>query len=66
VFIKNVISEPQEFILEVVYPGGRWGSKRKLPAYQTLAVDVRALRDSQEKDSDGDAIPSDATVGHIY
>jgi hypothetical protein len=65
VFIKNVTNESREFILEIVYQGGRWGSKRKLTAYQTLALDVRAIRDSQEKDPDGDVIPPEAASGHI-
>src|SRR5262249_38376607 len=26
VFIKNTTSEPQRFLLDIVYPGGMWGS----------------------------------------
>jgi hypothetical protein len=66
VFLKNTTDAPQRFYLELVYPGGRWGAKlRTIDAHQTLAFDVRAIRDSQEKDVDGDAIPADATVGHV-
>ncbi len=65
VFIKNVTNESREFILEIIYQSGRWGSRRTLPANQTLAIDIRAIRDSQEKDSNGDAIPPEAASGHI-
>src|SRR5262245_20219073 len=66
VFIKNVTNEPQEFILNIFYPGGRWGLKSSsLAPNQTLAVDVRKLRDTQEKGVEGNAIPPDATSGHV-
>jgi hypothetical protein len=66
VFIKNATNEPQEFILNIFYPGGRWGlTSSSLAPNQTLAVDVRKLRDTQEKGVEGNAIPPDATSGHI-
>jgi hypothetical protein len=66
VFIKNVTDEPQQFMLSIVYPGGQWGSKiRTIEPGQTFALDVRKLRDSQEKGSDGNVIPLDATSGHV-
>jgi len=66
VFIKNVTNEPQEFILNIFYPGGRWGLKSSpLAPNQTLAVDVRKLRDTQEKGVEYNVIPPDATSGHI-
>ncbi len=66
VFIKNVTIEPQEFILSVIYPGGKWGSNvRTLAPGQTHAFDVRKLRDSQEKGANGSLIPLDATSGHV-
>jgi hypothetical protein len=50
VFIKNVTDEAQQFMLSIVYPGGQWGSGiRILASGQTFALDVRRLRDSQEK-----------------
>jgi hypothetical protein len=66
VFIKNVTDEPQQFMLSIVYPGGQWGSKiRTIDPGQTFALDMRKLRDSQEKGSDGNVIPPDATSGHV-
>ncbi len=66
VFIKNTTEKPQKFHLDVVHSGGRWGSNlRTLAPGQTFALDVRAVRDSQEKGSGGNAIPLDVTVGHV-
>ncbi|MGH9752682.1 MAG: hypothetical protein ACREA2_07850, partial [Blastocatellia bacterium] len=66
VFIKNSTKEPQKFHLDLVYAGGRWGSNlRTLAPGQTFALDVRAIRDSQEKGAGGNAIPLDTTVGHV-
>jgi hypothetical protein len=66
VFIKNTTTEPRQFTLDIIYPGGRWGSNlRTLAPGQTFKLDVREIRDSQIKGSEGDTIPPDATVGHI-
>jgi hypothetical protein len=66
VFIKNVTDEPQQFMLSIVHPGGQWGSGiRILAPGQTVALDVRKLRDAQEKGVDGTVIPLDATSGHV-
>ncbi len=66
VFVKNVTGEPQDFMIDVVYPGGRWGSQtRTLAPNQTFMLDVRKLRDSQEKSSGGIVIPPNASSGHI-
>ncbi len=66
VFIKNVTNERQEFMLDIAYPGGHWSSNiRSLAAGQTYALDVRKLRDSQEKGVDGSVFPLDATSGHV-
>src|SRR5262249_14663886 len=66
VFIKNVTNETQYFHLDVIYQGGQWGSNLKtLAPGQTTVFDVRKIRDTQEKGSEGNIIPSDATTGHI-
>jgi hypothetical protein len=66
VFIKNVTDEPQQFMLNIIYPGDQWRSDiRILDAGQTFALDVRKLRDSQEKGMDGKVIPLGATSGHV-
>jgi hypothetical protein len=66
VFIKNVTNEPQEYILNIIYPGGRWWTNvRTLAPSQTYALDVRKLRDTQEKGAEESVIPLDATSGHV-
>jgi hypothetical protein len=66
VFIKNTTNEPQKFTLDIVYPGGKWGSDLKtIDPNQTFKLDVREVRDSQMKGSEGNAMPPDATAGHI-
>jgi len=66
VFIKNTTNEPQQFHLDIVYPGGRWGSNLKtLAPGQTTAFDIRKIRDAQEVGSEGNTIPPDAATGHI-
>jgi len=66
VFIKNVTDEPQDFILSVVHSEGVWRMKpRLLDPRQTIAVDLKKIRDSQEKGVDGDIMPSEAASGHI-
>ncbi|MCW5967166.1 MAG: hypothetical protein KIT57_01515 [Blastocatellales bacterium] len=67
VFIKNTTDEPQFFHLDVVYPGGKWGSNlRTLAPHQTFSLDIREIRDAQEKGVDGITIPQNADVGHVY
>ncbi len=66
VFIKNVTDQPQDFILSVVHSGGVWRMKpRLLDPRQTIAIDVKKIRDSQEGGMDGDVMPSEAASGHI-
>jgi len=66
VLIKNVTNEPQQFKLEIIYPEGRWGTGvRSIAANQTIAMDVRKLRDAQEKGSEGNTIPLTASSGHV-
>ncbi|MGH7806784.1 MAG: hypothetical protein ACRENT_01690 [Thermodesulfobacteriota bacterium] len=66
VFIKNVTNEIQEYILSVIYSGGRWGANiQTLAPGQTVAFDVRKIRDSQQKGSEGNVVPLDTRSGHI-
>ncbi|MGH9751584.1 MAG: hypothetical protein ACREA2_02275, partial [Blastocatellia bacterium] len=66
VFIKNTTDKPQDFILSIIYPGGSWGLIHPaIPAGQTIAVDLRKLRDSQQKGVGDSVIPPDAVSGHI-
>jgi len=66
VFIKNTTTEPRQFTLNIIYPGGQWGSNlRTLAPGQTFKLDVREIRDSQMKGSEGNTMPLDATMGHV-
>jgi Bacterial Ig-like domain (group 2) len=68
VFIKNTTDEPQYFHLDLVYANDRrWGSNLRLLApHQTFALDVKKIRDSQEKGIEGNTLPPDATTGHVF
>jgi hypothetical protein len=67
VFIKNTTETQQQFHLDIIFPGGQWGSNlRTLAPGQTFKLDVREIRDSQAKGSEGNTIPLEATRGHIY
>ncbi|HYE72526.1 MAG TPA: hypothetical protein VEF04_04310, partial [Blastocatellia bacterium] len=67
VFIKNTTNEAQQFHMDVIYPGGRWGSNLKtLGPGQTFALDVRKVRDEQQEGSEGNTIPLEASAGHVY
>jgi hypothetical protein len=66
VFIKNTTDKPQNFILSIIYPGGTWELIHPaIPASQTVAIDMRKLRDSQQKGVGDNVIPLYATSGHI-
>jgi len=66
VFIKNVTNAPREFMLDIAYPGGHWGSNvRTITPGQTFMLDVRKVRDSQERGAEGDVMPLDVTSGHV-
>jgi hypothetical protein len=61
VLIKNTTNEPRTFTMNLVYAGGQWGSGTKTIAPgQTFELDVREVRDSQMKDSEGNVMPLDA------
>jgi hypothetical protein len=66
VFIKNTTNEPRTFTINLVYAGGQWGSGLKAIAPgQTFKLDVRKVRDSQMKGSEGNAMSLDAVSGHV-
>ncbi|MFN7947560.1 MAG: hypothetical protein U0Z53_19580 [Blastocatellia bacterium] len=66
VFIKNTTTEPRQFHLTLSYQGGKWGSNLKtLAPGQTYLLDIRKVRDEQEKGADGNIISPDAASGHV-
>ncbi|MGI9106676.1 MAG: hypothetical protein ACR2G4_10555 [Pyrinomonadaceae bacterium] len=67
VYLKNVTDEPREYKLQLSYPGGVYSlGLRTIAARQTLAWDVRALRDGQAPDAQGRAMPPDASEGQVH
>lgn len=66
-YIKNVTDQPRKYTLQINFPGGLWATGLKtIEAHETLAFDVRALRDSQAPDQYERTIPPDVTTGHIH
>ena len=66
VFIKNTTTEDQKFHVTVYYEGGKWGSNLKtLSAGQTYLLDLKKVRDTQEKGSEDNVIPANASSGHV-
>lgn len=66
VFIKNATDQLRTFTIDLVYAGGQWGSGLKTIAPgQTFKLDVREVRDSQMKGSEGNTMPLDAASGHV-
>ncbi|CAN5592659.1 hypothetical protein BH20ACI3_BH20ACI3_42960 [soil metagenome] len=66
VYIKNVTDEPRQYTLQLRYDGGVYALGLKtLEARQTVALDLRALRDQQIPDESGHMLPRNATGGQV-
>jgi len=66
VYIKNVTDEEQRFTFSLTYEGGDYSlGVKTLKAHQTVAIDLRALRDNQVPDERNQTIPFNATRGKI-
>jgi hypothetical protein len=66
VHLKNTINKEAYAIVQIRYDGGDYNPDRiKLEPYQTIALDIRKLRDAQEKDIRGGVMPMDVTNGQI-
>ena len=66
VYIKNVTSHAQSYVMYVLFDGGIYTvGQRVVAAGQTITLDVRALRDSQVPDANGQRIPLAATHGRV-
>lgn len=64
VYIKNVTSKPQNYTMSLDFDGGPYVFGLKtVPARQTVAIDLRALRDGQVPDVYGNTIPLNVTGG---
>jgi hypothetical protein len=64
--LKNTINKPVFALVQVRYQGGSYNLERlPLQPYQTIAVDIRALRDGQQKDIRDSVMPSDVDGGQV-
>src|SRR5262249_15781155 len=66
IFLKNASNEPQSFILELYFPGGRWSAgMNTLQPGATYKLDVREARNSQRIDHQNRKIPMHVQKGHV-
>ena len=67
VYIKNATDSAKRYTMFVTYEGGYWaGGEKEIPGGQTVAYDLRDLRDNQVANSDGHTIPLTATAGQVH
>lgn len=65
-FVKNAGLRPTTAIVIIRYAGGEWTPELlKLKAGETLAIDLRQLRDSRAKDVRGRRLPENLTEGQF-
>lgn len=66
VYIKNVTDEVREFTLQLRYDGGVYAvGLKSIEPHQTLAFDIRELRDQQKPDLSGNTLPLFAASGQV-
>lgn len=66
VFLKNTTTTKVIYHLQISYEGGIYAPGiREIEPGQTLALDVRRLRDEQVPDAFGQTIPSNASRGQV-
>jgi hypothetical protein len=66
VHLKNTTNREAYAVVQIRYEGGNYNpDKIKLAPYQTVALDIRELRDAQEKDIRDGMMPLDVTRGQI-
>jgi hypothetical protein len=67
VYIKNATDTPKRYTMFVTYEGGYWAvGEKEIPGGQTVAYDLRDLRDNQVPNSEGHTIPLTATGGQVH
>jgi hypothetical protein len=67
VYIKNVTDHAQHYSMHVTYDGGDYSpTGMSVEAGQTIAVDIRALRDQQSVDGFGRTMPAEANRGQVH
>jgi hypothetical protein len=66
VYIKNVTDEERQYTLQLRYDGGVYAlGVQTIAPRHTTAFDIRALRDQQFPDADGNTLPLDAKSGQV-
>jgi hypothetical protein len=66
VYIKNVTDEERQYTLQLRYAGGVYAvGVQTIEPRHTVAFDIRALRDQQVPDADGNTLPLDAKSGQV-
>jgi hypothetical protein len=64
--LKNTIGETVYALIQLRYARGTYHLERlKLAPYQTVAVDIKQLRDTQQKDIRGGVMPPDLITGKV-
>jgi hypothetical protein len=64
--LKNTVNQRVFALVQVRYDGGSYNLERlPLQPYQTIAVDLRGLRDGQQKDIRDSVMPSDVEGGQV-
>jgi hypothetical protein len=64
--LKNTINQPVFALVQVRYASGSYNLERlPLAPFQSIAVDLRALRDGQQKDIRDSVMPSDVEGGQV-
>jgi hypothetical protein len=64
--LKNTLDKAVYAIVQVRYEGGSYNLERiKMAAYQTVAVDIKRLRDGQEADIRDGVMPVDVESGQV-
>jgi hypothetical protein len=66
VYIKNATDDPKRFVMWINFDGGSYVlGEVEIPGKQTVAYDIRNLRDTQKPDVKGNVIPVSATRGKV-
>jgi hypothetical protein len=66
VYIKNTSRENQKYIAHLVYENSRYRlGVKTISAGETIAIDIRLLRDNQIPDEEGEIIPADLARGQL-
>jgi hypothetical protein len=64
--LKNTIAKRAFALVQVRYTGGSYNLERlALQPFQTIAVDLRQLRDGQQADIRGDVMPKEVSSGQL-